>query len=241
LSLEVPGEYSFRAPLEAALKKEEMMAAFSEDRDILKYEPEIFKQYYFQSQVLVEGTGGTLNGTSFTASGVDFIICGVSDGGVIYLEATGLIGCPYEIISVDSATELTVSILRAKTEDNPIALPSATGVSYRVSTFAPIAEDVGIDLIENLGICPSETEGEIGVNDILNQEVLRRASVFSVISRIYASLVSGVDDEHFWKKSGYYQKLFEKARERCRLDIDTNGDGNRDIALGRGTTRLVRD
>jgi hypothetical protein len=137
--------------------------------------------------------------------------------------------------------ELTISVLRAKTEDNPIAPASATSVTYRVSTFAAIAEEADIELIENFGISSGENDDEIGVDDIIDKQVLRRASVFLVISRIYAALASGADDEHFWKKSDYYQKLFEKARERCRIDIDINGDGERDKTIGRGVGRLIRD
>ena len=50
-------------------------------------------------------------------------------------------------------------------------------------------------------------------------------------------MASGADDEHFWKKSDYYQKLFEKARERCRIDIDINGDGY-DNGYGAGVVQL---
>jgi hypothetical protein len=152
-----------------------------------------------------------------------------------------LTGCPYEIVSVVSATELTVSVLRVKTDDDPIAPPDASSVSYRVSTFAPMAEEVGTELMEYFGVAVGDSEEEIGVDDILDKEVLRRASTFLVVSRIYAALTSGVADEHLWKKNSYYQKLFERARERCQIDIDSDGDGERDIALGRGSSRLVRD
>ncbi|MHC5076385.1 MAG: hypothetical protein ACYTFM_08155 [Planctomycetota bacterium] len=217
------------------------MAAFSEDRDILKYEPELFNQYYFQSQVLGEGTGGTLSSTSFTVSGEDFISASVSPGCVIHLEATGLTGCAYEVVSVDSATQLTVSVLRARVDDEPVAPPSASDVSYRISTFAPMAEEVKAELMECFGILASDTDGEIDINDILDKEVLRRASVFLLMSRAYGSLASEADDEHFFKKSNYYQSLYEKARQRCRIDIDINGDGEREETIGRGIGRLIRD
>jgi hypothetical protein len=61
------------------------------------------------------------------------------------------------------------------------------------------------------------------------------------MSRFYASLASEADDEHFFKKSNYYQSLYEKARQRCRIDIDINDDGERDASIGRGTGRLIRD
>jgi len=217
------------------------MTAFSKDRDILIYEPELFNQYYFQSQVLAEGTGGTLSGTSFTVSGEDFISAGVSAGCVIYLQAAALTACAFEVVSVDSATQLTVSVLRAQGDDEPVAPPSAGDVSYRISTFAAMTEQVGAELMECFGIAAGDSDSEIDINDIINEEVLKRASIFGVISRAYASLASEEDAEHFFKKSHYYQTLYEKARERCRIDIDINGDGERDGSLGRGTGRLIRD
>ena len=45
----------------------------------------------------------------------------------------------------------------------------------------------------------------------------------------------------FWKKSLHYQRLFEKARERCRLNIDVNGDGSVEESRTGGMTRLIRD
>jgi hypothetical protein len=38
----------------------------------------------------------------------------------------------------------------------------------------------------------------------------------------------------------YYRKLFERARERCRLSIDTNSDGVADITSTGGSLSLKR-
>ncbi|MCJ7692851.1 MAG: hypothetical protein MUO22_05495 [Sedimentisphaerales bacterium] len=54
-------------------------------------------------------------------------------------------------------------------------------------------------------------------------------------------LASKAEDESFWKKSLHYQKLFGKARERCRLSIDTSGDGIADVTKMGASARLVRD
>ena len=54
-------------------------------------------------------------------------------------------------------------------------------------------------------------------------------------------LASRAKDENFWKKSLHYQKLFEKARERCRLGIDLGSDGVVDVTRVGASIRLVRD
>jgi len=75
----------------------------------------------------------------------------------------------------------------------------------------------------------------------LNVEVLKRASVFAVVSSVYAMLASKAEDENFWKKSLYYKRLFQKARERCHLSIDVDGDGAAEITKVGSSVRLVRD
>lgn len=218
------------------------MVSFSSDADILKYEPVLFGELHLPWQVLASGTGGTLSGTSFTASGADFVSAQVSAGGVIYLQsADGSLDGAYEIVSVDSATQLTVSVIRSDSADESIAPSPAADVSYRVSTFGPQANEIGFRLTEYFGIRPGNPASDIDVEDVLDTDVLRRASAFGAISSVYVMLASKAVDENFWKKSLHYQKLFEKARERCQLSIDVSGDGVADITKVGASVRLVRD
>ena len=48
------------------------MVQFSNDVDILKYEPVLFGGLHLPWQVLSSGSDGVLSGTSLTASGADF-------------------------------------------------------------------------------------------------------------------------------------------------------------------------
>jgi len=218
------------------------MAKFSNDADILKYEPILFGELHLPGQVLAAGTGGTLSGTTFTASGGDFVSASVLCGGVVYLQsAEGVLEGAYEIVSVDSATQLTISVVRADSNDAPIAPPAANDISYRISTFGPQASEVGFQLTEYFGIGPGNPASDYDADDVLDASVLKRASVFAVIASVYAMLASKAEDENFWKKSLHYQRLFEKARERCRLSIDVGSDGLADVTKVGASVRLVRD
>lgn len=218
------------------------MVRFSSDADILKYEPILFGELHLPGQVLAAGTGGTLSGTTFTASGANFISSQVQADGVIYLQsADGTVDGTYEIVSVDSATQLTVSVVRADSDSEAVAPPSATNISYRVGTFEPQAEEVGFRLTEHFGIQPGNPASDIDVEDILDTGVLKQASVFAVISSVYATLASGSNDKNLWSKSMHYRRLFEKARERCRLSIDVGSDGVADVTKIGGCVKLVRD
>jgi len=218
------------------------MIIFSNDADILKYEPVLFGELHLPGQVLAAGTGGTLSGTTFTASGADFVSALVTAGGVIYLQsADGSLDEAYEIVSVDSATQLSVSVIRSDSDDAAVAPPAATDISYRISTFRPQASEAGFKLTEYFGIRPGNPESAYDAEDVLDTDVLKRASVFAVVSSVYAMLASKAKDENFWKKSLHYQKLFERAKERCRLSIDVGSDGVADVTRVGASVRLVRD
>ena len=218
------------------------MVSFSNDADILKYEPILFGELYLPWQVLITGTGGTISGTTFTASEADFVTAQVSAGGVVYLQSEdGTLDGAYEIVSVDSTTQLSLSIIRSDSNDSPIAPPAATDISYRISTFVPQANEVGFQLTEYFGIRPGNPASDIDVEDVLDTSVLRLASVFAIISIVYAMLAGKAEDENYWRKSLYYQKLFSKARGRCRLSIDVGADGLADVTKVGASGRLMRD
>jgi len=218
------------------------MAKFSSDVDILKHEPILFGELHLPLQVLACGTGATLSGTTLTALGVNFENPGVSAGGVVYLRsANGLLDGAYEIVSVDSATELTVSVLRSDAADNPIAPRAADNVTYRVVTYEPQAVDAAFNLTQYFGIQPGNPTSPITVADIVNLEGLRRASALAVISSVYAAWAGQTDSDAFWQKSVHYRQLAEDARQRCHLSVDLGSDGVADITHVGGAIRLVRD
>ncbi len=218
------------------------MVKFSNDVDILKYEPVLFGELHLPWQVLVAGTGGTLSGTTLTVSGADFVAAQVSAGGVAYLRSDdGSLDGAYEIVSVDSTTQLTVSVVRADSEGQAVAPPEATEIAYRICTFEPQAVEAAFLLTEYFGIKPGNPASDYEAEDIMDIEALRRASTFAVISCVYAMLAGKTSDQGFWNKSVHYQKLFEKARARCQLSIDVGTDGIADLTRVGASARLVRD
>ena len=209
------------------------MATFSNDVDVLKWEPVLFGELHLPTQVLAGRTGATLSGTTLTATGA---------GAVIHLRsANGTLDGAYEIVSVDSATELTVSVVRADAADPAIAPPPGNDLAYRVSTFAPQAAEAAFELTQCFGIQPGDPTSDIAPESILDTEGLRRASVLRVISKVYAMWASKPAGEHFWQKSLFYEQLYEKARQRCHVTVDLGGDGVSDVLRVGGAIRLVRD
>jgi len=218
------------------------MVTFSNDVDVLKYEPALFGELHLPWQVRAQGAGATLSGTTLTAPGADFTAARIAAGGVVYLQsADGALDGAYEIVAVDTATQLTVSVLRADACDAALALPAAGDVSYRISTFAPQAGEVAFQLTEYFGIQPGHPTSTVTVEKIVDAEGLRRASVLGVIARVYAMWAGRTEAGDLWTKSLHYQQLFEKARQRCRVSVDLGADGVADATQAGGAIRLVRD
>lgn len=218
------------------------MARFSNDVDILRYEPVLFGELHLPAQVRAGGSGAVLSGTTLTAEEADFVGAGVEAGGVVYLRSDdGTLDGTYEIVSVDAAMQLTVSVLRADPGADPVAPPAGEDVSYRISTLDPQAIEAACELTAYFGIQPGNPASAISVEQVVDTEALRRVSVFAAISAVYAMWAGPAKSDDLWNKSLHYRKLFETARRQCRLAVDLGADGVADVTRAGGTIKLVRD
>lgn len=220
------------------------MNSFSNDVDILRYEPSLFDYLHFADQVLTRGSGGEISGTAFTAADADFNAAEITAGMVIYLQSTdGVVDSAYEIVSVNSATQLTVSVLRADGQTEAVALTDGQDVNYRICTYQPQSGEIFGQLTQHFGLRPGAADGVYSADDILDVSVLRQVSVYGVLSIVYAALSGRAQDseENFWKKSRYYRQLYEKAMQRCRVSIDLGDDGIADSVRSGASVRLLRD
>jgi hypothetical protein len=215
------------------------MGMFSTDADILGYEPAIFGDLHFASQVLCKGDNGELDGVDFFAEGADFVSSGVQAGGVIYLcGGEGGLDGAYEIVSVESAEALTVSVLRGDDQQAPVSPGQGSGLFYRVSTFKPQAQEAFDSLTRYFGLRPGQPDGEYGAEDIVDSEVLRQVSLYMVLGMIYGSLNNSKDA--YKARREYYERLALKERQRCRVAVSKDADSGRCVMLG-GSIRLCRE
>lgn len=218
------------------------MAKFCTDVDLLKWEPVLFRELALPSQTLCGSDDGVVLGTTLTSAEASFNNAGVEAGNVIHLYngESEIDGC-YEVVAVDSATSLTVSVVRANDNATPIAPPAGTDVRYRISTFGPQAEEAAYGLLQYFGIDASESDNVVDVNDIVDQTVLRQASVFAVLAAVFASSAASINDNaNLWQKSLRYQKLFQEARVKVRIGIDHDDSGTAEQFRIGGTVRLRR-
>jgi len=217
------------------------MFSFSSDVDLARYEPGVFGAWFLSSQVLYGGTNGIVAGTQFTASGVDFTAAQVAAGNVIWLESTdGVIKGAFEIVSVDDTTHLTVSVLRVSDTQAEIPVGSASGLTWRIVTYAPQACEVLWQLSQKLGLSPG-CESEQSVEDIVNVEPLRQVSIFGILAAVFEALYTGAADQTVLvEKKEHYQWHYDKAVERLNIHIDTDSDGDVDKNIMPSSVQLLR-
>jgi hypothetical protein len=224
-------------------RKEQCMLSFSSDVDLAKFEPGVFGSWFLSSQVVCSGTNGIVAGTQFTASGVDFSAAQVDAGHVIYLEsADGAIKGAFEISDVIDSTHLTISVLRASTEQPAIPIGAASGLTWRIVTYAPQAYEVMFGLSQKLNLSPGCPDAEHSVNDITNPSSLRQASIFGILAAVFEALYTGADGQTILvEKKEQYQWQYGKAIERLNVSIDTDNDGESDKNILPAVVKLVRE
>jgi hypothetical protein len=220
------------------------MEIISNDVDLLKFEPTLFSGSVFAGQVLCKGANGVLNGTAFTASGENFIGKGVTAGGVIYLQSLdGTMNAAYEIVSVNSATQLVVSIVRGDSEQAAIPVGNATGLIYRIATFGPQAVEAMVEITAWLGLRPGVAEAKYGTGDIFNIRSLHLLGVYRVMVMIFETLYGTNKDLDgiYLKKRDNYMALYNDILGRVRVALDSDGDGVTEKTITGGSVRLIRE
>jgi len=213
--------------------------AFATDRDLLVLEPNLFRDISFASQMLTGGTDGAVSGTSFSSASADFVAAGVAAGHVLLLNDLAV-----EIVGVVSATELTVSRLRAHVDDAAVPPPPGASIPYAVRSFRPQVEMMHRQVMRSAGIEPdgvgepSDAATEV---DVLNRDELAMVVSLGALESIFASAASLLADEPYLRlRAASYRDRFSSARQRARVRLDLDGDGVVDVVRHLNVVQFVR-
>lgn len=218
------------------------MDTFSTDTDLMKFEPNVFGSWFLSSQVLCGGENGIVAGTQFIASGVDFVASGIQPGNIIWLQSAdeSLKGA-FEIVETLDATHLTVSVVRINEQQSPTPVGAVSGLTWRIVTYAPQAYEVLWQISQRLGLSPGAAGADFDVDDILNPDTLRQASVFGTLVLIFEALYEGADGQDIFDvKNQHYRMRYAEAVARVRVKLDTDDDTNADRSLRPDVICLVR-
>jgi len=218
------------------------MDNFCQDRDLLCLEGCIFEATSGPGQQLITGTDGLLDGTVFTSEASDFTSAGVQAGMVL----TGLTGTEqlchaWEIVSVDSDTQLTVSLLRSDPSGDPLSpgLPAETPVNFHVRTFAAQIQAVSSALAEKLRQMV-EANGIVSA-DFADSSQLRVTAACGVLGTVFvARAENAMPHDANWVKAEHYRNEFRRLSLQLRLAIDLDGDGKAEHTRTLGNVNLRR-
>lgn len=209
------------------------------DRDLLAFEPDLFRDAGWSGQRLVNGTC-TISGTTLTltAQDVNFDDAGVTTGHVALVD-----GVPYEIIAVPTPTTATVSRPRASTADPVIAPSPVTGKPVTVVTLRPQIAITEHQMLRMLGIEPSAAPGPgmLSEASITNPGALNRVVCLGALHLVFAAAAALTPPESpHWVRAELYRGRFIRERQSAAALLDTDGDGIADATRRLNVMQLIR-
>jgi hypothetical protein len=178
-----------------------------------------------------------------TAPGARFQAGQVRPGHVIRLiNADQGVDGTYEVLSVESDTQLTASLVGAKAGEW-IPLPTATALEFDITTFDPQHEEARWAILARFGL---ETDRRQPAADlerwIVQNRALSRASIALVLATIYrGQAAAGPEASGYARKADHYARLYDDELARARVVLDRNGDGRPDDVRCLSSGRLLRD
>lgn len=200
----------------------------ADDRDLVVYEPNVFRDAGVLNQRLFTGIA-TITGTTLMCGEADFAALGVGPGSVVECE-----GLTLEVLARPTAVSLTVSRVRARPSDAAVP-PGDAVVGFSVVTCRPQVGAAHERVVRGLGLVaegfgPAELEPSgrprLGESSITNPSALRRLVALGALEQVFLAVASlrGGDDPA-QRRSEEYRRQWERERGAAVAWIDTDGDG----------------
>jgi hypothetical protein len=191
---------------------------FAKDRDLVVLEPVLHRDVAWVGQRRISTTGSIV-GTSLTLNTGSFIDSEIAAGHVVIFDDAVL-----EVVSIESATQATVSLMRASVESNAIPRLDATNRSVVVYDYSPQLAIVHRQVLTMIGLDPDDADFDESV--VTNPGALVRLEALGTLHLIYAGAAApGRGGSKFEHRAKMYQQRFVNERERVVAMIDLDGDG----------------
>ncbi len=216
------------------------MDPFCNDRDLLAIEPMVFLSDADVGQLLVTGSDGAISQATLTSASSDFVAAGIAAGMVVVIyAATPANGAAYEVVSVDTATTLTLSVLRNDLSGSAVAPPAGTGLTFSVRSFAALTTDLSATLAEKLRLA-TESAGIASI-DFADSAQLSRTMAYGVLASLFVARAEQANATDVnWAKATYYREQYEAMQLTLRLAADVDGDGAAEETRTLGNIQLRR-
>ena len=201
---------------------------FSNDRDLLLYEPNVFIDVPLIAQQRLRVTTASLSENTLISAAGDFTAAGAGAGGVIIINRV----C-HEIISRIDAHTLTVSLPRNSLADAPIrSTITGSGLEAILRTFAPQTTIVHQLLLRALGIDANDATCKLTEDSIVSLGAMSRLEILGTLEMIYSQAwaLTG-DNTALMQRAELYRQRFLRALKASKIHIDANGDGLADTLI----------
>ncbi len=208
---------------------------FAKDRDLVVLEPGLMRDVAWSGQRVLY-VNGSMAGTTLTLGSGSFLDAGVDAGHVVVFNNVA-----HEVVSVESASVATVSLMRASTASSPVAGAQSgpTGV-VEVWSFVPQIGLVHRQVLAMLGIDP-DGGGDLDEGAVTNPRALAKLEALGALHLIYAAAgAPGRGGAKFEQRAEMYRQRFSSERERVVAMIDLDGDGIADTARRANVFVLTR-
>jgi hypothetical protein len=204
-----------------------MNTPFCTDVDLLHWEPNIFRDAAVSAVLLLSGKAD-LQGTELTctwkSNGCDTLPKNINVDDVVVL--AGEISGSFPITAV-SGPRLTISVLydglfpdRKDGSTGPIG--TTRDVAFSIRTFTAQRQCISNLMLAAAGVTD-------GLAAIVNTQALRRPCAIGTLQMIYNALAAASSaPEQLRYRADLYERLYRRTLSRCRLELDTNGDGKAD-------------
>ncbi len=209
---------------------------FARDRDLLPFEPNLFRDIAWAGQRRIDLPSATRTGTTLIATGADFIAADITAGAVAVHA-----GVTLEVIDRFSATQLTISLLRESPNSPAIPPPPATNAPLTITSFMPQIAAIHDTLLRALGIEPTDPDATPSAADITNPAAIARLEALGALHLIFTAAAATADDRSIlWTKANLYRDRFAALRRRLAVGVDLDGDGLPDATRRLNTLHLIR-
>ncbi len=213
---------------------------FCQDRDLLCIEPIVYLSGHAVGMQLIRGQDGVISGTTFTSPGSDFVSSGLQGGMVLCTyNSIPAEGWAWEIVSVESATTLRISVLRPAVDSPAVAPPAGENLHFYVRSFTPQMQSVSETLAEKLRQL-AEVAG-IASADFADSRQLRVTTAHGTLAGIYLARADNArPNDANWIKAEYHRSEFLRCQDQLRLAVDLDGDGVAEQTRTLGNVYLKR-
>ncbi|CAG0953108.1 hypothetical protein PHYC_00308 [Phycisphaerales bacterium] len=210
---------------------------FTTDRDLLVFEPHLFRDLAWAGQTLISGTANYAGSVLELTGDQSLEDQSVAAGHVITVD-----GVSYEIMEVLGATELWVSVVRASHDDPVIPAVKMIDRPAYVSTFAPQIAIAHRQVLRLVGVEPDLVlPGQPTEASIKNPRELARLEALAALHLIYsAAAAASGQDSPLAQRAAMYLERFRAESTRVAALLDLNNDGIPDSTRRPCATYLTR-